>query len=429
LPPGRRARDRPIGIASRLACAALVALAAAAALAQPVPRAGGRAADRGADFDALWRAIDTQYAYFDRGDAAWKQARAVWRPRAVHAATQREFVAALEGVLDTLGDDHVSLSVRTPESSRRIPGETDVWARWKDDAARVEAVRTYSDADVAGLKPGDVVVRVEGEDVEEAVRKRAGEGATAQARDRALRRLLAGPRFGTLHLAVRDGPQIRTLSIARAGASPTSSPPVLARRMGDARDLGYIRIRGGPDDAVLLSQLDASITVLRGTRGLIVDLRESAGAATPAATASILARFAPAGTPWQLREPRKGARIVDTIPAGHRSPPYGAPLVVLVDRWTEGEAEALAAGLHEAAHARIAGTPAAGLRGELRSVTLPRSRIVVRFPAERTRLLDGTPRESLAPDIPVDLAAPSGGPGDPILYQALKAFEPSRPAR
>jgi hypothetical protein len=66
------------------------------------------------------------------------------------------------------------------------------------------------------------------------------------------------------------------------------------------------------------------------------------------------------------------------------------------------------------------------LRGDLRRMTLPHSGVVLRYPAERTFLLDGTPRETLRPDIAVDLAAPSGGPGDPILYQALKAFERPR---
>jgi hypothetical protein len=37
--------------------------------------------------------------------------------------------------------------------------------------------------------------------------------------------------------------------------------------------------------------------------------------------------------------------------------------------------------------------------------------------------VDGTPREALRPSVEVDLAAPSGGPGDPILYQALKLLE------
>jgi carboxyl-terminal processing protease len=95
-------------------------------------------------------------------------------------------------------------------------------------------------------------------------------------------------------------------------------------------------------------------------------------------------------------------------------------MVVLVDRWTAGEGEALAAGLQSVAKARLVGTRMAGLRGELREVVLPHSGITVRFPAERTFTPDGTPREQVKPDVEIDLASPSGGPGDPILYQALK---------
>jgi hypothetical protein len=94
-----------------------------------------------------------------------------------------------------------------------------------------------------------------------------------------------------------------------------------------------------------------------------------------------------------------------------------------VDRWTAGDGEALAAGLAAVAGARLVGTRMAGMRGELREVRLPHSGIAVRFPAERLLHVDGTPREALRPAIEVDLAAPAGGPGDPILYQALKLFE------
>jgi carboxyl-terminal processing protease len=270
---------------------------------------------------------------------------------------------------------------------------------------------------------GEVGGRIDGEAIDAAVRRRVGDDASAERRDRALRELLAGPRFGTVRLEVSDGARTHTLAIARAAALPPGGEPILARRMGEHRDLGYIRLREAGGNEPLVRDLDAAITHLRGTRGLIFDLRESKGPAKRTETEAILARFAPAGTPWQSRETRAHRRTVDRVPEGHRSPPYGAPIVVLTDRWTQGEAEALAAGLHEAAHARIVGTPAAGLRGDLRAVTLPRSGIVLRFPAERAFVLDGTPRERLRPEIPVDLAHPSGGPGDPILYQALKAFE------
>jgi carboxyl-terminal processing protease len=159
---------------------------------------------------------------------------------------------------------------------------------------------------------------------------------------------------------------------------------------------------------------------------LILDLRDQTGPFADAlgqrATVSaIVGRFIAQPTDWQAREPRPGERVVDT--AQPRGPRYQAPLVVLVDRWTAGEGEALAAGLSGAARARLVGTRMAGLRGELREARLPASGIVVRYPAMKSMHVNGTPREALRPDILVDLAAPQGGPGDPILYQGLKLLE------
>ncbi len=419
-PPAARLLRR--AYAACVPALAIAGLAAALGVASTARAAEASGATRTADFDALWCAIDTSYAYFDAETTreAWKRARNVWRPRAARAASQREFVAVLEGALASLHDAHVTLSQRTPDSPRRVPAESDIWARWTEGAARVEAVRIFGDADVAGLRPGDVVTRVQGVGVEEAVRERAGAGAVTARRDEALRELLAGPRFGVLRIEVRDGERTRSLAIERAASRPATGPALAARRVGDERELGYVRLRDAAPEASLVAELDSALGYLHDTHGLMVDLRGTAGPATRAATRAFLARFAPAGTPWQLRVARDGRRATDTVPAG--PPPWQAPLVVMVDRWTEGEAEALAAGLHEAAHARLVGTPSAGLRGDLRSVVLPASRIVLRFPAERTLLTDGTPREALRPEMEVDLAAPSGGPGDPILYQALKAF-------
>ncbi|HEX3097921.1 MAG TPA: S41 family peptidase [Usitatibacter sp.] len=389
------------GLRAALAASALAA-ACLAALAAPANDRDVRA--RGEDFDVFWRALDSGYADFARdGRAAWKAARKAWRPRALRATTSRDFVAALEGAVATLHDDAVTLSRRTPDAPRRIPSETDIWASWSGDAARVEGVRTFGDADVAGLRPGDVILRIDGRDTAAAVRALAGEAATPEARDVALRRLLAGPRFGVLRLEVRDPRGTRSVSIERAAAGPANGAAILARRVGEDRDIGYLRLRPPPDQGdarPFLTQLDAALAALHDTRGLIVDLRETRGPVDRAATQAILARFASAG-----------------------------PIVVLVDYWTEGEAEALASGLHEAAHARLAGTRTAGLAAATRAVTLPHSRIVLRYPAGRAVLPDGAPRGALRPDIPVDLTAPSGGPGDPILYQGLKAFEPGPDAR
>jgi carboxyl-terminal processing protease len=411
------------GAAALLFASALAAFSAVAQSPALSPR------QLGEDFDAMWRAIDEGYAYFDGRRGAWKGVREAWRPKATRSRDRAGLLAVLEGALAELGDDHASLSEASRVAPRRLATESDIWARWRDGAAVVEAVRTFGDADVAGLRPGHVISKIQGVDIERAVAERLrGRPMTAASRDRALMQLLAGPRTGTFRLEVRganrplDIERLDTPAPREPSVGPSANgPPLVARRMGDERDQGYIRLRNRSAPR-LLEAFDAALHYLSDTRALILDLRETPGPASRAATQAILARFVERQTPWQMRVPRVGPRITDSV-APAASAAYRAPLVVLVDRWTSGEAEALAAGLQAAARARLVGTPMAGLRGELREAALPHSGLKVRFPGEKTFLPDGTPREALRPQVPVDLAAPSGGPGDPILYQALKLLE------
>jgi len=400
-----------------LAVALLIAATAAAA-AEPLT-----ARQRAEDFDTAWSAIDRGYAYFDRHRATWRRVRATWRPRALAARTHDAFVRALEGALEQLHDDHVALSQRSA-GTRRVPADIDIWARWRDGVAVVEAVRTFGDADVAGLTPGARITRIGRTPVDKVVRERWGvtRASSAEERDWALRHALAGPSTGALRLEVADQGGTHPVEIERTSQKAAAGPPLIGRRVGEQRDVGYIRIKHAWGDDALVRQFDGTLNYLKDTRALILDLRDLSGPGSRPATLAILGRFAARPTPWQVRQAPGAARVTDTVsPAKGLS--YRAPLVVLVDRWTAGEAEALAAGLLAVAQARIVGTAMAGLRGELRHVRLPHSGLVVSYPAERTFLVDGTPREQLRPHVAIDLAAPSGGPGDPILYQALKLLE------
>jgi C-terminal processing protease CtpA/Prc len=397
-----------------LVVAAFCAAIASAASAELSPR------QRAEDFDAMWRAVDSGYAYFDGARAAWRRARETWRPRALRTTSHADFAAALHGAISELHDDHASVSERSAPLPRRIPFDVDIWARWKDGSAVIEAVRTFGDADVAGLHAGQVVTRLDGIPVERAVRERLGDSRSGPAaRDWALRQVLAGPRNGIQRIEVRDGARTTTREIERAEAKHSNGPAIVGRRMGDERDIGYIRVRVGSADPDLVAHFDGALHYLMDTRALILDLRENAGPGSREVTRAILARFVAAPAPWQVRAPVGKPRIADTV-APRGEAPYRPQMAVLVDRWTAGEGEALAAGLNAVAKATLVGTPMAGLRGELRELTLRHSGIVVRFPAEKSYHVDGTPREALLPAVPVDLAAPSGGPGDPILYQALK---------
>jgi carboxyl-terminal processing protease len=398
---------------------ALVAAGPGLARAAAEPPAGAR------DFDALWGAIDRDYAYLERGHD-WRGARERWRPRASQARTREALVAALEGALAELNDEHVTLGAHLPGSARPVPMATDLWAHWVGKDAVVAAVRAGSVADVAGAVPGMRVLAVQGAPVDQAVRKllRRSRQADPRARDWALRRLLAGPWVGVLALDVSIGARARRLEIAREDAPPAGTPPLIARRIGEDRALAYLRVKDNLGQPGVVQHFDAALQQMRASRGLILDLRETQSGGSPEVAKALLGRFVTAESPWIVRVPRAAAGEMPAERVSPRGPfAYTGRTLVLVDRWTAGEAESLAVGLEAAARATLVGTPMAGLRGQARELRLPASGIVLRYPALRVFHANGTPREVVRPAVPVDIIAPSGGPGDPILYQALKLLE------
>jgi carboxyl-terminal processing protease len=380
------------------------------------------------DFDVLWRAVDEGYAYFDGREALWRAARARWRARAIAARTRGELLAALEGVLSELHDEHVTLGEHNALSPRPVPSASDLWGEWVAGDALVVAVRAGSVADAAGIAPGMQVLAIGGQPAEQAVRSQLPRAlhSDARARNWALRRLLAGPWAGAVELEVKTGASRRKLAFERDDVPASATPPLVVRRIGEDRELGYLRIKNNLGDAHLVQHFDAALLTLRDTRGLLVDLRETPAGGDPGVARALLGRFTATPSPWIVRRARGDRRGVEA-PAEIVEPrgpfTYAAPVAALVDRWTAAEGESLAIGLETAARATLVGTAMAGLHGEARRILLPGSRIAVGFPAARVLHVNGTPREVVRPALAVDLVAPSGGPGDPILYQGLKLLE------
>lgn len=400
---------------------------AVAASAPALARAAAAPASLAGDFDLLWGAIDEGYAYHARRQG-WRATGARWRPRALAARSREDLLVALEGAIAELRDEHVTLDAHLPGSPRQVPMATDLWAEWIGKDPVVSAVRAGSVADVAGAVPGMRVIAVQGAPVEQAVRKMLG-GARpddSRARDWALRRLVAGPWSGELALDVSIAGRASRLVIAREDRPAGATPPLIARRIGEERDLGYLRIKNNLGDSGLVPHFDAALQYLKATRGLILDLRETQSGGSTNVAHALLGRFVAQKSPWFATAVRAAVRgeeprVEEVAPRGPFT--YAARTLVLVDRWTAGEGETLAIGLETAARATLVGTEMAGLRGDTREFRLPRSGIVLRYPAARIFHANGTPREAVRPAVTVDIVAPKGGPGDPILYQALKLLE------
>jgi predicted metalloprotease with PDZ domain len=129
-----------------------------------------------ADFDELWKELETGYAYFDKKAVDWAHVRDIHRPRAAGARSREEFIAVLEAVLEELYDHHAALGTNTAHSPRLVPTGTDIWAEWTRERAVIVEVRRGSEAEKAGLRAGMTITSVNGTAVEKAVQGRLGQG-------------------------------------------------------------------------------------------------------------------------------------------------------------------------------------------------------------------------------------------------------------
>jgi len=385
-----------------------------------------------ADFDFLWATVRDDYAYFDQKQTDWNKVRAYYRPQLDTLRSRRAFVRLLENVLNELYDHHAGLGTNRPDSRRLVPSGADVWAEISGKQAVVRAVRSgFGAAEQAALKPGNVISKVNGIPIEEAIQPflpRCLRNPDAEARLFALQQLLAGD-----HRTPREWRVANSATEAARVVKPDEPTMKLenikyparleARRIGT---IGYLKINNCLFDNRLIADFDSALNTLQGTKGLILDLRETPSGGNSVVARAIMGRFIAAEAPYQLHElPAEAAqtgvrrRWLELV--SPRAPQYTAPLVVLCGRWTGSMGEGLTIGFDALRRATVVGTEMARLRGAIYSYTLPNSGIGFNIPVERLYHVDGRTREEFRPPVYVNLAHNSAP--DPALQKALELLQ------
>lgn len=388
-----------------LVLAALVAPAGA----QVAPDSAS-ARDRYAeDFDVFWQFVADEYAYFEQKQTDWQRVRSLYGPEAAHAADDRAFLNVLERALGELYDAHAGFDTNNRASPRLVPSGTDLWAEWRSGQAVVTAVRSGSAAARAGLRPGMIVRAIDGKPVREAVRDwlpRTLRGSDPAAWNGALRTTLAGTHAEPVRLTVEgDG---RTASYEFMPGVERPGTPLTVDTL--RHHIGYLRVNNALGDIDLVAAFDSALVALRGTRGLVLDLRDTPSGGNSTVARGVMGRLVQAEQPYQrhelVAEQRAfGVRRVWVEYVTPRGPfAYTRPVVVLVGRWTGSMGEGVAIGLDGMGRATIVGTPMAGLQGAISERALPNTGIVARIPTERIMHVDGSPREAFVPPVVV----PSG---------------------
>jgi carboxyl-terminal processing protease len=395
--------------------------------------------DRRENFEALWSAIDANYASFGLKGIDWAEAGRRFRGRLETVHSDEAFYDLLFQLVNELKDTHSWLQNYRPQPMPEVPGlALDLF----DRRPFVVWVGHGSEADDAGIAPGWEVLSVDGltpaEKMEELrPRLKAKSSERAYRRD-AGRHLLASaaPAPATLQLRSSGG-IARTVTLPRGPASGPRAPArpadiELTRQRfvhygRHPSGLGYIHIESFNGRTEIADEFDRALSALREAPALLLDIRDNTGGyGQPRIVGRLLRKRTVVGIAYLKNGPGHSAleRHVDSLgPSGPWQ--YTRPVALLVNDVTGSAADLFACELRSAGRVLTVGSTTHGnLSGVATYVVLPCG-VIVRVSNGYLADSHNRPIEGAGniPDIAVEPTIEDFlGGRDPVIDRAVAAL-------
>ncbi len=382
------------------------------------------------DFDFFWQSINENYCYFDKKQTDWKRVREIYAPIFDTISNRNQFVKELENVFYEIYDHHASLNTNTNYSQRLVPSGADVWAEFIKGKPVITEVRKNFGAEMAGVLPGMEVIAVNGIPVLKAIEPFIGKALRStdtEAKNYALRLLLAGNHTDSRKLTLQSNQVTKDYfpDSPRPLLENISYPAMIQSNIKN--NTGYIKINNCLFDNELITVFDSVMLLMKNTRSLILDLRETASGGNTSVARAILGWFTNKEQIYQKHElyaEQKETGIKRSwfeIVSPREEKYYDKPLVLLVDHWTGSIAEGITIAFDGMKRAKIIGTKMAGLNGAGQTFEMPDSKIKFTFPVERLYHINGLSRENFLPSMLIDLIKEKNKPADDIFID--KAYQ------
>lgn len=343
----------------------------------------------------FWGIINAFFPYMQHMDRPWSEALPLFLTRMEKVNDAREYALALAEMATFLQDSHVN--VFGPEI-RTYTGEAPAGLRMAEVEGRI-AITGFIDESLKkepGLHVGDVLLRVDGEDVKARIHRLSQMITASNERGRvrkALRYLLNGPEGSPVKILVQgtSGP-LREVSIPRKKSYFEHQPSL---RQGPlfkvlAGNIGYADL-----DRLENKDVPSMFEALKDTKALIFDMR-----GYPHGTAWTIApwlnvKAAKLGATFRRNTysgiPSEGSSHItfdQSIPTSSTKSPYKGKVVMLINQETQSQAEHTGLFFEAACGATFIGTPSAGADGDVTNLLLPGD-IGVSFSGHDVRHADG----------------------------------------
>lgn len=275
--------------------------------------------------ETLWQLINEEYLYsdkIDQDDAAY---------------------SAAEALMKTLGDPYTTFM--RPAQSRSF--QTQIRGEVSGIGAQVEYVDGFltivsplrgSPAEAAGLKPGDVVLEVDGVSVVDIGFLEAVE-------------LVRGPKGSTAVLKIRRDGIESNISVKRDVITVPEIDVSWQGKMAVVKLMQFGRVTYN-DLRPLIEEINT-----QNPTGLVLDIRSNPGGLLDAAT-SVMGNFVPKGSDVARIVSRNSTRIEKTIDSPSLDPKV--PMVVLINGGSASASEILAGAFQDLGRAIILGEKSFG---------------------------------------------------------------------
>lgn len=348
--------------------------------------------------------INRNYAYLDRLGSASVPISGKLRTEMEQVSDRRSLLRYAERVLLTLSDHHAITGSSLADSWAVVPSYADLWIVENEGVYTVDAVRSGSPAQEAGIRQGNRVVSVDGVSIKDAVSAfwaDLGLPVTSERAAFAARVLAAGRRDRPRRIGVQGDGATRFLELTSLYSTPREERPPVTVTEYQANLT--IRINDSLGETATIAAFDAAMAGARVGQPVVIDLRDTPGGGNTTVARAILGWFVDRPQSYQVHDlpveqrttgiPRQWVEQVLPRTGKH----HAGPVRLLVGRWTGSMGEGLAIGF-DAIGAEVSGHRMAGLLGAIEDHRLEHSGLVLKLPTERLMHVDGTPREQFVPD-------------------------------
>lgn len=377
--------------------------------------------DAAKSWTAFKRLLRENYGYFDRPGVDGGAILSAFEPRAKAARTDKDFIDTLQLVSHNFADPHFIVGPLDAEDWAIIPTASDLSGEYDGALFRIGDVRSDSDAAAQGLRPGQTVLRIDGQTPRAAVEAITGRNFAVLSPVQigfAFTIALAGRHRQVRALEVADGRTRRTVTLAATadGARRVQAGPLLDVERRGA--LGIIRINNSLGQQALIAEFARALATLTDTTTLLIDLRNTPSGGNTSVARGLMGHFVDHDRPYQAHVVPYEARVLGpTRKFTEYVAPYGArytgKVYVAGGRWTGSMGEGLMIGF-DAIGATTVGSDLAHLLGALSNETIEGSAAKVDIGTEQLFTVTGVPREDYRPQLYLRRAERDGGI-DPVL--------------